>query len=57
MSYNPVAGALGHLVASLFGADPERQMEEDLMRMKTLLETGTPPHDAARGESRSAYSH
>jgi uncharacterized membrane protein len=56
MSYNPLAGAVGHVVASLFGADPERQMEEDLMRMKTLIETGTPPHDAARGEDRRAYS-
>jgi uncharacterized membrane protein len=47
MSYNPPAGAVGHAVASLFGADPKRVMDEDLMRMKSMIETGTPSHDAA----------
>lgn len=37
-SYNPVAGAVGHAVAWLFGADPKREMDEDLMRMKHLVE-------------------
>lgn len=40
MSYNPPAGALGHAVASLFGADPERAMHEDMVRLKSLLEEG-----------------
>ncbi|WP_437878488.1 SRPBCC family protein [Sorangium sp. So ce513] len=40
MSYNPPAGALGHAVASLFGADPEHAMSEDLTRFKTLIEQG-----------------
>lgn len=40
MSYNPPAGAVGHMVASLFGADPKRAMDEDLARLKTLLEVG-----------------
>jgi len=48
ISYNPVAGALGHAVASIFGADPKSEMDEDLMRMKSLLETGAPAHDAAQ---------
>jgi uncharacterized membrane protein len=39
-SYVPPAGALGHAVASLFGADPKRALDEDLNRLKTLLETG-----------------
>lgn len=47
LSYDPPAGALGHLAARLFGADPKSQMDEDLLRMKTYLETGRPPHDAA----------
>lgn len=47
ISYNPVAGAFGHAVASLFGADAKSQMDEDLMRMKSVIETGVPPHDAA----------
>jgi uncharacterized membrane protein len=40
MSYNPPAGALGHAVASLFGADPKRAMDEDMLRLKSLLEEG-----------------
>ncbi len=41
MSYNPPAGAVGHVVASLFGADPKSEMDEELMRMKTLVEKET----------------
>jgi uncharacterized membrane protein len=40
LAYNPPAGALGHAVASLFGADPKRAMDEDLLRLKSLLEEG-----------------
>lgn len=40
MSYNPPAGALGHAVAAFFGSDPKRTMNEDLMRLKSLLEQG-----------------
>jgi uncharacterized membrane protein len=47
MSYNPPAGALGHLVASLFGADPKHAMDEDLVRFQSLLEKGkTTAHGA-----------
>jgi uncharacterized membrane protein len=48
MSYNPIAGGIGHAVAALFRADPKSVMDEDLGRMKTMIETGTPPHDAAQ---------
>ncbi|HWN98963.1 MAG TPA: SRPBCC family protein [Blastocatellia bacterium] len=51
MCYNPPAGAIGHLVAMLFGADPKREMDEDLMRMKSFIETGEIPHDAAQKQS------
>jgi uncharacterized membrane protein len=47
LSYNPVGGAAGHLVATLLGANPKKQLDEDLLRMKTLIETGSPPRDAA----------
>ncbi len=40
MSYNPIAGAFGHLVAALFGSDPKRAMDEDLVRFKSLIEQG-----------------
>jgi uncharacterized membrane protein len=48
LSYNPVAGGAGHAVASVLGADPKKRLDEDLLRMKTLLEKGRPPHDAAK---------
>ncbi len=48
MSYNPIAGALGHAVAKFFGADPKHQMDDDLSRLKTYLETGKPAHDTAQ---------
>jgi uncharacterized membrane protein len=47
MSYTPPAGALGHAVARLFGADPKSELHDDLMRMKVFLETGRRAHDAA----------
>jgi uncharacterized membrane protein len=51
MSYNPPAGAAGHLVAQIFRSDPRQQMNDDLMRMKAFVEsrqeerafTGTAP--------------
>jgi uncharacterized membrane protein len=54
LSYNPPAGAIGHLVARLFGADPKAEMDEDLMRMKSFIETGQVPHDATEGRARAA---
>jgi uncharacterized membrane protein len=48
LCYVPPAGALGHAVASLFGADPKSEMDADLMRMKSMIETGKRPHDAAQ---------
>jgi uncharacterized membrane protein len=50
LSYNPVAGERGHALAKLFGADPKWQMHEDLMRMKTLIETGSLPSDASESK-------
>ncbi|NHZ98949.1 SRPBCC family protein [Massilia sp. CCM 8734] len=41
LSYRPPAGAVGQAVATLFGGDPEHALEEDLGRLKSLLE-GTP---------------
>jgi uncharacterized membrane protein len=47
LTYNPAVGGLGHVVTSLFGADAKSQMDEDLVRMKTFIETGKAPADAA----------
>jgi uncharacterized membrane protein len=47
MNYLPPGGALGHAVAELFGVDPKHEMDDDLMRMKSFIETRVHPHDAA----------
>lgn len=48
MTYNPPAGALGHGVAKLFRVDPKHELDADLLRLKTFLESNRPPHDAPR---------
>jgi len=40
MTYNPPAGAIGHGIASLFGADSRHAMNDDLVRFKSLIESG-----------------
>lgn len=47
LTYNPPAGAMGHAVASLLGADPKRLMDEDLVRFQSLVELGK---TTARGD-------
>jgi uncharacterized membrane protein len=46
-SYNPPGGAAGHSIAWLIGADPRKRFDHDLVRMKSFIETGVQPHDAA----------
>jgi len=57
MSYHPPAGAAGHALAKLFGADPKSEMTADLMRMKSFIETGHQPHDAAERVTQKAHAH
>lgn len=40
MSYEPPVGLLGHRLAKFLGADPKHYMDEDLLRLKSLLEEG-----------------
>jgi uncharacterized membrane protein len=40
MSYNPPAGAVGHALATLFGAGLKNVLDEDVVRMKSLFEHG-----------------
>jgi uncharacterized membrane protein len=47
MKYVPPGGVIGHAVAKAFGVDPASEMDDDLNRLKNLIETGRPPHDAA----------
>jgi len=46
-TYNLPGGALAHSAAWLAGLDLKSQLDDMLMRAKTYLETGKPPHDAA----------
>ncbi len=39
MRYHPPAGMVGHAVATAFGADPKHEMDDDLARMKLLIES------------------
>jgi uncharacterized membrane protein len=54
LSYNPPGGAIGHVVATLFGSDPKTEMDADMLRMKSMIETGVQPHDAAERKSAKA---
>lgn len=54
MSYTPPAGGIGQAIASLFAADPRQQMDEDLAHMKSYIETGKAPRDAAQPAPASA---
>jgi uncharacterized membrane protein len=40
LAYDPPAGALGKVVAKLFGEEPQQQVTDDLRRLKQVLETG-----------------
>lgn len=40
MGYTPPGGALGHAIASLLGSDPKHAMDDDFLRLKSLLEKG-----------------
>jgi uncharacterized membrane protein len=39
-TYNPPAGVIGHVIASLFGADPKHALDDDMVRLKSLFEYG-----------------
>lgn len=43
LQYEPPAGKLGSLVASMFGEEPSQQIRADLRRLKEILETGDVP--------------
>lgn len=47
LRYTPPGGVIGHAVAKAFGTDPKSEMDEDLERLKDLIETGRLPQDSA----------
>lgn len=44
--YAPPGSTIGALFAKIFGEEPSQQVEDDLQRLKQLMETGTIPIDA-----------
>ncbi len=58
LGYRPPAGRLGAMIASLFGANPEQQLEDDLERFAAVAEgrrTAGPYRDAR--ERREEYDY
>lgn len=41
MTYAPPFGLVGHGVAAIFGVDPKKALDDDLLRLKSLLEHGS----------------
>jgi uncharacterized membrane protein len=41
LAYRPPGNVVGHGVARVFGADPKRQLDDDLVRFKSMIEVGT----------------
>jgi uncharacterized membrane protein len=56
LTYSPPGGALGHGLARLFGADPKTELDDDLLRLKSFLETGKIPRDTAARVSQQHLS-
>jgi uncharacterized membrane protein len=54
MDYEPPAGKLGAIVSHFTGEEPDRQIREDLRKLKQLMETGEITTSARRVED-SAY--
>jgi len=52
LKYSPPAGAIGHAVAKLLGADPKKEMDDDLLRLASLVAAGkaTGRHGLVRAE-------
>lgn len=50
MTYRPPGGVVGHAIAHILGWDPKARMDEDLARMKALLEDGKTRAHAGRVE-------
>ncbi|MBA3883409.1 MAG: hypothetical protein H0X73_12020, partial [Chthoniobacterales bacterium] len=56
LQYLPPAGVVGAVVAKFFGESPEQQLEEDLGRVKQLIEGGQAEAVAAGRENGIAQS-
>lgn len=48
LCYKPPAGMLGHFLASLFHNNPKQEMDDDMVRLKSLIELGRTRAHGAR---------
>ena len=47
LKFPPIIGKLENFAAGLFRRDPKSRLDDDVLRLKTYLEKGKLPHDAA----------
>ncbi len=48
MNYQPIGGSIGHFIAGLFSRDPKGELDDDFLRLKSYIEQGNIPRDAAQ---------
>jgi uncharacterized membrane protein/osmotically-inducible protein OsmY len=56
LTYNPPAGLVGHTLLTLLGHDPKKAMDDDLLRMKSLIEHGRTTTDGETVERKEVTS-
>ena len=54
LKYDPPAGIVGATLAKLWGEEPSRQIDEDLRRFKSMMETGEVPTTEGQPSGRGA---
>lgn len=57
LQYNPPAGALGAVFASFWGKEPGQQIQEDLHRLKAMLEAGEIPTTEGQPTGKAEHEH
>jgi uncharacterized membrane protein len=57
LQYNPPAGALGAIVAGFWGKEPSQQIQEDLHRLKAILEAGEVPTTEGQPTGKTEHVH
>lgn len=53
MTYKPPAGVLGHFITALFGASPKSEIDDDMVRLKSLIERGSTRANGTKVDKKS----
>ncbi len=56
LKYDPPGGVIGATIAKLFGEAPDQQIQEDLRRLKQVMEAGEIPTTEGQSSGRAAKS-